>query len=315
MLNSRWLAQLGSPVASVRENLPMNPDRVHIQRLEALDFWQGPIAIEPLPGGITNHNYRVTTKETTFVARLCVARELLGIDRRNEVVCQRAAHSLGIAPAVVHHESGVLVSEHLSGRTLTPAEIRDPAFVPRLAALLRTLHDGWDRLHGEMLYFSVFQTIQTYAARARALNARLPADIDHLLDDARNLSGQVGPFVPVLCHNDLLAANILDDGLEVRLVDWEYAGIGHPLFDLANVSANCGFSAALETAFLASYRGHPSTDPGDLRAFHIFKAMSSLREALWSVIQTVASDIAFDYESYADGNFCTYRDARARIGE
>jgi len=293
----------------------MQPDRVHLQRLQSLDIWHGPTEMTPLPGGITNHNFLVRTPERSYVARLCVERELLGIDRRNEVICQRAAHALGVAPEVVHHESGVLVSAHLDARTLAPADVRDPDFVPRLAELLRTLHNGWDRLTGEILYFSAFQTVRTYARTARELNARLPDDIDALLDDSTRLARRVAPFVPVLCHNDLLAANILDDGRRVWLVDWEYAGVGHPLFDLAGVSGNCEFPEAQETELLAAYRGTRSVDPADLRELRVLKAMSLLREALWSVIQTVASDIDFDYEAYADDNFRAYRKARARLAD
>src|SRR6476469_3586751 len=135
----------------------MSLDHDHARRLMALDFWRGPISIEPLAGGITNRNYRVRAGQAAYVARLCEPREVLGIDRRNEVVCQRAAHALGVAPGVVYHESGILVSEHIEARTLGPADARDPAFVPRLAAVLRALHDGSDVVTGETLYFSVFQ--------------------------------------------------------------------------------------------------------------------------------------------------------------
>src|SRR5205823_3331421 len=107
------------------------------------------------------------------------------------------------------------------------------------------------------------------------------------------LAGRVRPFTPTLCHNDLLAANILDDGRRIWLVDWEYAGVGHPLFDLAGVSGNCGFTPAMDLALLRAYRGHLRRR--DLRELGILKAMSLLREALWAVIQAVASDIDFDY--------------------
>jgi thiamine kinase-like enzyme len=293
----------------------MNADRLYSQRLQSLDFWDGPISLEPLPGGITNHNYLVRAGGRSYVARLCEDREILGIDRRNEVVCQRAAQGCGVAPAVVHHEPGVLVSEHLDARTLTPADVRDPGFVSRLASLLRTLHNGWDRLTGEMLYFSAFQTARTYARTSQELGARLPDDIDELLEDARGLARRLGPFVPVLCHNDLLAANILTDGRRVWLVDWEYAGMGHPLFDLANASANCAFPDALDDRLLAAYRGRPAADQRDLLDLRVLKAMSLLREALWSVIQTVASDIDFDYEGYAADNFRAYRQARRGVDD
>ena len=294
-----------------------NVDRLNIQKLQGLDFWPGPISIEPLAGGITNYNYLVKTDIRDYVARLCVEREVLGIDRRNEVLCQRAAHALGIAPAVVHHEQGILISEYIPARALAPVDVRDHEFVRRLGVVLRTLHNGWDRLTGEMLYFSAFQTVRTYAKTSSELGARLPDDMDALLDDARDLSHRLGPFTPVLCHNDLLPANILDDGRRIAIVDWEYAGIGHPLFDMAGVSANCALTEPLECAFLAAYRGEETgiIDPRDLRDLRILKAMSLLREALWSVIQTVASDIAFDYESYAADNFQIYRAARRELDQ
>jgi thiamine kinase-like enzyme len=291
----------------------MNTERLHAQRLQALDFWTGPIELEPLHGGITNHNYRVRCGSRSYVARLSVERAVLGIDRRNEVVCQREARACGVAPAVVHHEPGVLVSEHIDAQVLNPAGVRDHSRITRLAGLLRSLHDGWDRISGEILYFSAFQTVRTYALTAGSLGARLPVDCDELIEDARRLSHQIGPFVPVLCHNDLLAANILDDGRRLWFVDWEYAGVGHPLFDLANLSANAAFSDQLDEALLAAYRGESSARPRDLHELRLLKVMSLLREALWSLIQTVASDIAFDYHRYAVENFLAYREAREKI--
>jgi thiamine kinase-like enzyme len=287
----------------------MSPE--HERRIQALDYWQHAITLEPLPGGITNYNYLVRDGARSCVARLCVERPLLGIDRRNEAVCQRAAHAFGIAPEIVYHQDGVLVSQHVPGRTLTPAEVREPEFIPRLAALLRTLHDSWDRLTGEVLYFSAFQTVRTYARTAQRLNARMPDDIDEMLDDASRLSRLLAPYHPVLCHNDLLASNVIADDARVWLVDWEYAGMGHPLFDLAGVSANCAFPEALEVTLLAHYRG--SVDVRDLRELRVLKSVSLLREALWAVIQTVASDVDFDYVKYADDNFRAYREARSRL--
>jgi thiamine kinase-like enzyme len=198
---------------------------------------------------------------------------------------------------------------------MTAEAVRTPEFVPRLAAVLRALHSGWDQLTGEILYFSAFQTNRTYAKTARSLGARLPEDMDSLLDDAQVLAHRITPFTPVLCHNDLLAANILDDGRDVWLVDWEYAGIGHPLFDLANVSATCAFPEPLERALLAAYRGAPEADSHDLAQLRLLKTVSLLREVLWALIQTVASDIDFDYADYAARNMEAYRRARERLDE
>lgn len=281
-----------------------------IERVKSLPCWSGSIEVEPLEGGITNRNYVIRDGERIYVTRICEELQHLGIDRRNEAAAQKAAHACGVAPAVVHQEQGILVSDFLSGKTCTNDDLKDPGRLARFAAVLRTLHQSWDRLSGEMLYFSPFQTVRTYTTTARSLGARLPDDIDRYLEDSRELAHHMSPFLPVLCHNDILAANVLDDGEEMQLVDWEYAGMGNPLFDLASVSANCGLGDVLEASLLAAYgaRGERS-----LLEVRILKTVSLLREALWAYIQTVASDLDFDYQKYASDNLEAYRKARAEL--
>ncbi len=287
------------------------PQRKLIRRLRTLDLGRGPFAVERIPGGISNHNFAVRVGGSAYFARLCQERPLLGIDRRNEVVCQRAASARGLAPEVIHDEAGLLITSLVQGRTLAQDGVRDPAVIARLAALLGHLHAGWDILTGEILYFCPFQTIRTYASTALRLGAYLPGDIGALLEDTRGLARRIAPFRPVLCHNDLMPANLIDDGRRLWLVDWEYGGAGHPLFDLANASANAGFSDLDDQALLEANRGR--VDARDVSELRIFKAVSLLREALWSTIQTVTSDIAFDYRRYAIDNLQAYRDARSRL--
>ncbi len=246
-----------------------------------------------------------------YVARLCDELPLLGISRRNEVACQQAAAARGLAPEMVHHEPGLLVSRFVEGRTLAAADVREPALIARLAALLQRLHRSWDAPTGEVLYFCPFQVVRDYAQTAARLGAELPGDVDDLLEDARSLSRRIAPFRPVLCHNDLLPANLIDDGKRLWLVDWEYAGIGHPLFDLANLAANAALDDEPESALLAAYRGQ--AEPRDLAELRTFRAVSLLREALWATIQTVDSDIDFDYRRYADEHLRAYRESRARL--
>jgi thiamine kinase-like enzyme len=290
---------------------PSSMSEALLRRLHRLDFIGSPIDIERITGGITNHNFAVRSGGRAYVARLCEERPLLGIDRRNEVVCQQAAGAWGLAPEVVHHEAGLLVTRFVEGRTLAAADVRQPPLIARLAATLQRLHQAWDTVTGEVLYFCPFQTVRTYARSAARLGAERPVDLDALLEDARRLSHRIAPFRPVLCHNDLLPANLIDDGRRLWLVDWEYAGIGHPLFDLANLSANAALGDDQELDLLTAYRGQ--VDPRDLDELRIFRAVSLLREALWATIQSVASDIDFDYRRYADEHYRAYGEAQARL--
>lgn len=281
-----------------------------IERILELSFWSGPAEASPLSGGITNHNFRVDCDGASYVARVCAEQRILGIDRRSEAMCQHQAAKLMIAPPVLHEESGILISPFLAATTLRSELVRCPEFLSRLAAQLRRLHTSWDSLTGEIVYFCPFQTVRTYLGHAKTMGAPLPADIEALVEDARTLSHLIGPFRPVLCHNDLLAANLMDDGTRIWLVDWEYAGMGHPFFDLASVSGNCGLAGAEERFFLESYMGRaPST--AEVRELTILKTVSLLREALWACLQQVIADIDFDYERYAAENFAAYRQARS----
>jgi thiamine kinase-like enzyme len=282
------------------------------RRLQQSPMLQDVVAIERIGGGITNHNFVVRAGGAVYVARLCEDRPVLGIDRRNEVVCQRAAGRLGLAPEVMHEEPGLLLSRFVEGRTLAAADLREPAYLPRVAAVLQRLHQSRDTLTGEVLSFCPFQVIRTYARTAVRLGAERPAEFEGLLDDAQGLSRRIAPFRPVLCHNDLLPANFIDDGHRLWLVDWEYAGMGHPSFDLANLAANAGFDDDQEAELIAAYRGR--VEPDDLAELRIYRAASLLREALWATIQTVASDIDFDYRRYAAEHFRAYREQRARLG-
>jgi thiamine kinase-like enzyme len=289
------------------------PDSQLIRRLRRLDFCRGATVVEPIGSGLTNHNYVVRAGEVAYVARIGPARPLLGIDRRNEVVCQQAAGSWGLAPEVVHQEDGLLITRFVNGRVLEPADVRAPAMLERLAELLRQLHGAWDILTGEVLYFCPFQTIRTYARSSAALAAELPEDLGAMLEHIRHLSRRIAPFRPVLCHNDLMPANLIDDGHRLWLVDWEYAGVGHPLFDLANASANAALDEDQDHALLAGYRQQTVVVPNELAELQIFKAASLLREALWSTLQSVVSEIDFDYRRYADANFEAYRRACSRL--
>jgi len=295
----------------VAYNENIRHDHELISKLAGIGLCRASVSIEPLPGGITNQNFRVESEGGTLVARVCRELPLLGIDRRSEAAAQSAAARLGLAPELIHQEEGLLVSRHLAGRTLAAADLQDFGLIAHVGSALRRLHDARDAVTGHLVYFCPFQTIRTYARSASELGARLPEGIDELLEDARSLVRRIGPFLPALCHNDLLPANLIWSDGRVWLIDWEYAGMGHPLFDLANVSANAGFTDTQEQALLEAYRG--VIDPRELEELRTFKLASSLREALWAVIQSVISELSFDYLGYASRNFEAYRQWREQL--
>ena len=265
-------------------------DRV-VERL-----WPGRAArVEPLPGGITNANYLVDLGDQQVVVRVPGrGRDLLGIDPAGELAASNLAAALGIAPEVVAHdvELGCLVSRFVVARPISLDEMARPPMLEMVVRTLQRVH-GAGRIDTTFDYFAV---IDRYHEHAAARGVREPFDFDA----ARSVMGRIAearPFRPtVLGHNDLLNANFLFDG-SVRILDWEYAGMTDPFFDLANLSANHRFDDDTDSELLRLYFGACRDEL--LATLALFKLVSELREAMWGVVQLAVSDLDVDFAAYA----------------
>ena len=252
--------------------------------------WPGGVeSVEPLGGGITNHNFKVRAGGEAFVLRIGGKdTELLGIDRRVEQAAATAASGLGIGPEIVAfvEPEGYLVTRFVEGEIgqVTP---------PEAGALLRRLHDG-PAIPGR---FNAFRVVEAYAATARELGISLPHAFDGAKKTADRIERRRGSFDERPCHNDLLAANFINDGERVWIVDWEYAGMGDPAFDLANFAVNNALDEAGDEGLLEGYRG------GDLAVHVLMRFMSDFREAMWGVVQQGIAELDFDFRGYADEHF------------
>ena len=268
-------------------------------RISVLPCWSGPVDIAPLSGGMTNRNYLVTDAARRFVVRLGEDLPAHGVMRFNELAAARAAHLAGVSPEVVYAGPGVMVSRFIEGRTLEPADLRALPRLPALVGLLQRCHQEIPKfLRGPALMFWVFQVLRDYVALLREIPGHLlEQDLPRLVTMARQLEAAVGPVDIVFCHNDLLAANFVDDGRRLWLIDWDYAGFNTPLFDLANLSSSNQFSREHDHALLERYfRTAPG--PTRLREFEALKCASMLREGLWSAVSHSTSTIRLDYAGY-----------------
>jgi thiamine kinase-like enzyme len=260
---------------------------------------------EPLDGGITNRNYRARFGGTDFVVRMCGAEtDLLGIDRDAEREAGEAAHAAGVAPEVVawlEEEGGCLVTAFVDGHGLEPADVQEE--VARVGAALRAVH------HSRAVHatFSPFRTGERYRELTLGRGGALPALCDDARGAARRIEAALPIFKPALCHNDLLPANLLDDGDRLWIIDWEYAAMGDPFFDLGNLSAMNGFEVHDDTELLKAYLGH--CDEPDLARVRLHRAAAEYREGMWGVVQQVLSDLDFDFAGYADEHLTAMLDS------
>ncbi|BBE71763.1 choline/ethanolamine kinase family protein [Oharaeibacter diazotrophicus] len=283
-------------------------------RIRALPIWSGPIAVRPVGGGLSNSNYAVTDAGRTVMVRLGDDLPFHHVFRDREVAVSRAAHAAGLSPAVVHAEPGVSVFEFLTARTYTADDVR--ANRGRIVEMVRRLHaDVARHLVGPAPFFWVFHVVRDYAATLTAKGSRMADRVAEFVAIADRLEAMQVPLPLVFGHHDLLPANIMDDGTRLWLVDWEYGGFGTPLFDLANLAGNAGFSRDEELDLLDGYFGR-APEPALVRAFDAMKAASLLREAMWSLVSELTLNApGADYEAYTAANLGRLEEALASLEE
>jgi thiamine kinase-like enzyme len=281
--------------------------------IRALPIWTRRVDIEPLHGGITNKNYLVTDGDRRAVARFGGDMPVHGVMRFNELSAARAAAAAGVSPKVLYSAPSVLVMDHIRGRTFAPEDVR--ANVERCVSLVKRVHcDMPAHLRGPTLSFNVFHIIRDYAHTLAEDESRMAQRLPHFLAAGAALEKAVGPIELVFGHNDLLAANFIDDGSRLWLVDWDYAGWNTPLFDLGGLASNNDFDAAETEAMLSAYFGRPVDDASRCR-FSAMLCASLLREAMWSMVSERRSTIDFDYVSYTHENLRRFEDAYAAFNQ
>ncbi len=277
----------------------------------SLPIWHGAATAELLGGGITNLNVLITDARRRAVVRIGEDIPVHQIMRFNELAASRAAHAAGVSPKVLHHQPGALVIDFVEGRTMTAADLRDPGFLAQALQIVTRAHRDIPRyLRGPALTFWVFQVLRDYAATLADGQSRHLPILPGLLAQAEALERAVGRIDMAFGHNDLLPGNFLHDGQRMWLIDWDYAGWGSPLFDLGGLAANCGLDPGQEAWVLETYFGQPP-DADLWGRYRAMKAAAALREAMWSMVQEIHSELDFDYRTYTADYLDTYQQALA----
>jgi thiamine kinase-like enzyme len=274
-------------------------DRPALDRLACLAgrSWR----VDELPGGLTNVNLRVrgTDDGDPFDVVVRWTRgdaELLGIDREAEHDNAVAAYRAGVGAEVLEYrpELSITVIAFLTGKSLTDRDFADPGVLRRSAEAVRRLHAG-PRFTGD---FDMFARQAGYLEVVREHGMTLPSGYaDHAAawDDVRRaLAAAPRPTVP--CNNDLLAANYIDDGERVWLIDYEYSGNNDACFELGNTTTECDFTEEQVDAWCEAYFGDPTH--ADRARVRVQALCSQYGWALWGFIQEAASPIDYDFHSF-----------------
>ncbi len=277
-----------------------------LRRLPELAAAAAPeLTFTPLSGGITNRNFLVTRAAdgSKLVLRLAGNdTHLLGISREVEHAATVAAAGVGVGPEVVAflRPEGYLVTRFIEGRPVPEQEMRaSPERLAEVADALRRIHNG-PAIPG---LFVPFRIVEAYRALAQSRGVTIPPEYELAQAIARRieLACLTAPVELRPCHNDLLNANFIHDGTRLRIVDWEYAGMGDPFFDLGNFSINHELDADGDAALLAAYAGEAR--PSALARITLMRVLSDFREAMWGVLQQGISTLDVDFVAYAAEHF------------
>ncbi|WP_413849368.1 phosphotransferase [Albidovulum sp.] len=270
-----------------------------IERIRARPCWRGGIAAEPLRGGLSNESWKVTDAAGAHVARFGEDFPFHHVARANEVMAARAAHRAGFAPEVEYAAPGVMVSRFLAARTWGEADLRaDPERVGRFLAEFHRRMAG--EVSGPGVIFWVFHVIRDYARTLRQADSRFAADLPRLVGVAGAMEAAQVPLPVIYGHHDLLPANFLEDGEgRLWLIDYEYAGFGTAMFDLAGAASNAGMAPAETRALMAAYFG-ATPDAATCRAFDAMQCASLAREAMWAMVSELfLAAPGADYDAHA----------------
>jgi thiamine kinase-like enzyme len=262
------------------------------------------LTLRPLSGGITNRNFLIEAAGTDdrWVIRLAGNdTHLLGISREVEHAATLAAAGVGVGPEVTAfiRPEGYLVTRFIVGSAVSDEAVHRPETLRRVADSLRRIHDG-PAIPG---LFVPFRIVEAYRALAAARGVAIPVEYELAQSVARRieLAFLTNSVEPRPCHNDLLNANFIDDGTRIRIVDWEYAGMGDQFFDLGNFSINHELTADEDVELLSAYDG--GVRPARLARLTLMRTVSDFREAMWGVLQQGISSLDVDFVAYAGDHF------------
>ena len=267
--------------------------------------------------GLTNTNFSVTVNGERFVVRLSGQNAVqLGINRSHEIEALLAASKAGLGAEVVHFflPEGHLVTRYIEGHHWTLEEYRTRENLQRVVEAVKRLH----ALPLVEAMFSPFQRVEAYARQARVMGVPFPQDFDRLVRKMeavqREQAQDTYPWRR-FCHNDLFCVNVMDDG-NVRLIDWEFSGVGDIYYDLATLfyaydSADT-LPPALQEYVLECYFGEVRAE--NWHRLEGMKYMLMFFSAMWGLLQygmqregLVRAVEGFDFMDYAETTFKAMR--------
>ena len=242
-----------------------------------------PRIIGALHGGLSNSSVLLQIGEQRCVLRLNgIDSEALGIDRDQEAAAQACAGEYALAPALLYRDTKLRfqVSEYVPGRSWTEADLSDRSQLSKLAGLLAAIHslpaiDGQLDITAKITRYKRMQ--RYHSAALLELEHAIDIVVDNVVDNNVCTREQQHS----LCHGDLLAANIVEKEGRLWALDWEYAAMSSPYFDLAVVIEGQFIDPTLQSDFIDKYNELRPQSPIAWDILYQWRIVYGYLDCLW----------------------------------
>lgn len=270
-----------------------NTDQV-MAHIASLGLWRGTPRVEPLIGGLTNLNFTVYDDSGIYVAHVAFDNPVHDIYQTHVATAIVAAANAGISPRLHYMDGTITIMDFLPGGALRAGAFSDPALLTAGVGLLKRLHGLGSNLPGPLRYSYPFQKVSRYCAFLKKAGGKIAGEIPDYEHLCRTIEVRVPPFLPVITHADVAPQNFVRDAHgTLKLIDWDYSGVGHPLADLASMAVNGDIPRSQWDDILVAYSGR-APDAAGRKLFSLFCVVVSLMEYLWAPVQDIVSDLPQD---------------------
>ena len=248
--------------------------------------------------GISNFNFLVEPRDAEgFVFRLLGVGAEGMVDRTDERFNTLIATRLGLTPDVLYFDekTGVKMTRFIANaETLHNDSIKATENLEKIAALLRTLHSSHMRLRND---FNPFKELIKYEGLLEKANGDMSAGYADVRDKVLGLEDELTSLgVDVVpCHCDALPENwIVDPNGRMYLLDWEYAGMNDPYWDIVAPFLEASFAVEQERTLLSAYFDGSIPSVAERKVL-IYKIMMDMIWSIWARIKELAGG---DYREY-----------------
>lgn len=248
-------------------------------------------------GGLTNKNYRVKTNRGEFVIRLPGDGTEDMINRKDEHICTVLANEIGVDGGLIYFdaETGTKISDYISNAvTMNSKVVRQENNMKSIAGSFKKLHSSGLKTD---VRFNVFEKIEEYESVIKGYGGDYLWDdyydkkreVYQLRDEVKQMNVEL-----TLCHNDPLCENFVKGSDRMYLIDWEYAGMNDPMWDIADFIIEAKLSPDEEEVFCNYYFGG-SIDNQMKRRILINKILLDFLWSLWGIQRTANGEDLLDY--------------------